>query len=319
MTKLVLRKISQNEIHTVEFPKDIFKEKTDDKYWLQIKTTKKNELNALFNELQLSQKAIDNIVEPQQSTHARSISSCLIFNLKVSQKIDPYRYDFMTFLLKENFLITICTPDNEVFEEIEIESWTTEKSLKASLGHVLNLMINEIIQDDITNLAQAREIVRSISKEIDFNSPEINMNTIISTKQNISRLHNIIEDQFNMINVIPLIEWSDFNKTFYKEFLDTIKGFDHLLSAAERLDRKLNVIQSQHQLILQEKGNRRLNTLTIIQSIFTPLTFITGIYGMNFLNMPELKMNSGYFVALGFMLLITLGQIWWFKSNGWFD
>ena len=85
------------------------------------------------------------------------------------------------------------------------------------------------------------------------------------------------------------------------------------------MEEKIKELQIQYQLILQEKGNKRLNTLTIIQAIFVPLTLIAGIYGMNFLVMPELSWSSGYFIILGVMVFIAIAELWLFWRNGWFD
>ncbi|MEN0082106.1 CorA family divalent cation transporter, partial [Flavobacterium lindanitolerans] len=52
--------------------------------------------------------------------------------------------------------------------------------------------------------------------------------------------------------------------------------------------------------------------------IFMPLTFIVGVYGMNFENMPELKMENGYFVVLGVMFLTVLGMVYYFRKKHWF-
>ena len=101
--------------------------------------------------------------------------------------------------------------------------------------------------------------------------------------------------------------------------MEQIQGLDHLKNSFERLEKKVNVIHSHYELILQEKGNKRLNTLTVIQAIFVPLTFLVGIYGMNFLFMPELKWQYSYFIVLGVMITITAIQLWWFKRKGWFD
>ncbi len=58
--------------------------------------------------------------------------------------------------------------------------------------------------------------------------------------------------------------------------------------------------------------------LTIIASIFTPLTFIAGVYGMNFINMPELNWEIGYYIVLGLMAMIAVSMFLWFKVKGWF-
>ena len=64
--------------------------------------------------------------------------------------------------------------------------------------------------------------------------------------------------------------------------------------------------------------NNVMKVLTIITSIFAPLTFIAGIYGMNFENIPELTWKYGYFFSLGLMGIIGVFMYLWFKSKGWF-
>lgn len=58
--------------------------------------------------------------------------------------------------------------------------------------------------------------------------------------------------------------------------------------------------------------------LTIFSVIFIPLTFIVGVYGMNFDNIPELHWRYGYFIVWGVMLLIAIGMLWYFKKRKWF-
>ena len=66
------------------------------------------------------------------------------------------------------------------------------------------------------------------------------------------------------------------------------------------------------------KMNEVMKTLTVISSIFLPLTFIVGLYGMNFHNMPELSTQYGYYVVLTVMALLVLGMIGYFKKKRWF-
>ena len=61
-----------------------------------------------------------------------------------------------------------------------------------------------------------------------------------------------------------------------------------------------------------------MKVLTMIATIFIPLTFIAGVYGMNFHNMPELSLKWGYFAVLGIMALIGLIMLTYFKRKKWF-
>lgn len=60
-----------------------------------------------------------------------------------------------------------------------------------------------------------------------------------------------------------------------------------------------------------------MRVLTVITAIFVPLTFIAGIYGMNFGHMPELDYRYGYFIVMGVMLTIGVGLLWWFRRVKW--
>ena len=65
--------------------------------------------------------------------------------------------------------------------------------------------------------------------------------------------------------------------------------------------------------------NTIMKTLTVITVIFMPLTFIAGIYGMNFVNMPELTWHAGYYAVLGVMAVLAVLMYGWFKVKGWFN
>lgn len=60
-----------------------------------------------------------------------------------------------------------------------------------------------------------------------------------------------------------------------------------------------------------------MRVLTVISSIFIPLTFLVGVYGMNFSNIPELKTSWGYFALWGVMIVIAIGQLIFFRRKKW--
>ncbi|MDF2036040.1 magnesium/cobalt transporter CorA [Cytobacillus oceanisediminis] len=107
-------------------------------------------------------------------------------------------------------------------------------------------------------------------------------------------------------------------KERYEYFADI---HDHLLKLTEMIDgnRELTTdIRDSYLSINSHQTNRVMRVLTVITTIFMPLTFIAGIYGMNFENMPELTWKYGYFETLFLMFIIALGMFWWFKMKGWF-
>jgi magnesium transporter len=95
---------------------------------------------------------------------------------------------------------------------------------------------------------------------------------------------------------------------------------DHMAQIIGRLDFCREVAVGLMDLHLSTMGHRQneiMKVLTLMASIFIPLTFIAGIYGMNFENMPELQSRIGYFVVLGVMVLLAIVLVGYFRQRGW--
>jgi len=95
---------------------------------------------------------------------------------------------------------------------------------------------------------------------------------------------------------------------------------DHVIQILDGIDNQRDMIANLEALFQAEAANRLNNVmrlLTVISTIFIPLSFIAGIYGMNFDNMPELHWHYGYFIVLGGMLMAMIGMLIYFSRKGW--
>lgn len=106
---------------------------------------------------------------------------------------------------------------------------------------------------------------------------------------------------------------------------EALVGFQEMGELVQLLYENCEMLRNQCDAITQaysvgvgNRMNQVMKTLTILTSIFAPLTFIAGIYGMNFENMPELKWKYGYFVALAVMVIVAFVQAYWLWKRGWF-
>ncbi|MCY8507953.1 CorA family divalent cation transporter, partial [Bacillus atrophaeus] len=97
--------------------------------------------------------------------------------------------------------------------------------------------------------------------------------------------------------------------------------YDHLLKLSELVESNRDMTSDLRDSYVTMNSNRMnaiMMTLTIVSTIFIPLTFIAGVYGMNFDNMPELHWKYGYFGVLGVMGAVVVGMMIWFIHKGWF-
>lgn len=97
-------------------------------------------------------------------------------------------------------------------------------------------------------------------------------------------------------------------------------ALDHCIEINESLNilREMSMsLMEMYMSNMSNKMNEVMKVLTIMASIFIPLTFIVGVYGMNFENIPELKNPNGYFYVWGLMIALFIGMLFYFKKKGW--
>jgi magnesium transporter len=97
--------------------------------------------------------------------------------------------------------------------------------------------------------------------------------------------------------------------------------FDHLVKTYNTIEEQRDILSNlmdAHFSKTSAELNGVMKRLTIISTIFMPLTFIVGVYGMNFRYMPELEWHYGYFLVAFIMLALGLGFFWYFKKRKWF-
>jgi magnesium transporter len=96
--------------------------------------------------------------------------------------------------------------------------------------------------------------------------------------------------------------------------------YDHTVQLIDLLESYRDISGDVRDYYLSSISNRMnevMKTLTVISTIFLPITFIAGVYGMNFDFMPELHWRYGYELSLGMMAVVAIGMLWFFKRRGW--
>jgi magnesium transporter len=108
------------------------------------------------------------------------------------------------------------------------------------------------------------------------------------------------------------------NKENHYALSDLLESCLSVLDEIESNKQLLEGITNLYFAMQGQRMNEIMKILTIVSSIFIPLTFIAGVYGVNFRNMPELNTKFGYAITLSIMGLISFSLIYYFKKKGWF-
>jgi magnesium transporter len=148
----------------------------------------------------------------------------------------------------------------------------------------------------------------------------VDIEEISGKRSELLTLESIVQGQ------MPIIETaisSDRPAKSPESTLEYLRWAAANLKSADRklewLERRIEVMRSLIDMHAQDRTNRRLGRLTVLSMIFMPVTFLAGIWGMNFKSMPLLSSEYGYISALIIMLLISGGMYFYFHRKGWFD
>ena len=167
-------------------------------------------------------------------------------------------------------------------------------------------------------------ILAKLSEELDFYEGKVYYNKVLPPftkgifflKRRSSVLKKVVilskvllealrEMQPETLNVVPLAQ-------------DTTDMFIRVETLADDLSDRTNNLISIHLALSDQRNNEVMRVLTVFSAFFLPITFIAGVYGMNFEFMPELSQPYGYFATLGVMFAVVLVIYSWFRRKGWF-
>ena len=132
--------------------------------------------------------------------------------------------------------------------------------------------------------------------------------SIIPLRDSLYSIKSIKDD--NIFNSIEVSNYTFFDR-LHQKCLELLEQIEYDL---ENLDSVTNFYFSTQ----NHKMNAVMKTLTVVSVFFMPLTFIVGVYGMNFENMPELNWKYGYFIILAFMALLFIAMAIYFKKKKWY-
>ena len=284
--------------------------------WVDIRAKSHQEVADYFSDLRIYPEMLDCIAHPETYPFSNTFEKNIVFNISVSDATNIYKTDYVSVIRENELIITIVPLKNDLFNERNISTFSEKKH--ASIGNFLFyvLAVKTLAQNNV-NLSAARSRLQKLEHLLINDSEEISSNDLMFCERDINQLSDVIEDQYVGFGILASL--GSASQKEIQQTHDAIKGFEPLDKAMQRLEKKAESLRVQYMLIQQEKSTRKINVLTIIQAIFVPLTFIAGVYGMNFVLMPELEWKYGYLIVWLIFAALAGGLLVYFNRKGWFD
>lgn len=224
----------------------------------------------------------------------------------------------LSIVLGKNFVITFQERTGDVFDPIRERLKNPESRIRINgTDFLAYALLDAVIDNYFSILEDFGQHIEDIEEELMDNPNIETLKYIHLLRRELVILRKSIWPLRELVNTIERSESSLITKDT-KLFLRDL--YDHVIQIIDTIENYREMASGMLDIYLSSASNRMneiMKILTIMASIFIPLTFITGIYGMNFENMPELHSKWGYPAALTLMFAIAVFMIIYFKRKKW--
>jgi magnesium transporter len=276
-------------------------------------------LKQLAEAMKIHPLTLEDILLTEQRPKAEEFDEYIFFSMKLMTWNEEPQFDQLSFIVKNNnTLISFQEYPNPLYDLI-FKKLVNHNSRIRKMGvdflayEIMDLIVDSYFEvlDKMGNSIEEFEL-----RAMDDSDKEFMMD-LQKTKQSLMQIRRAVWPLRENISFVIRLEdsfISDDLDPFFKDLQD------HVLQIIETVENNRELLEGILDVNLSAISNRMnkiMKVLTMVSTIFIPLTFIAGIYGMNFHNMPELEYTYAYPISIAAMILIALGMILIFKKKKW--
>ena len=226
--------------------------------------------------------------------------------------------EHLSFIIGENYLISFQEDKTDVFDHIRSRIENNYGLIRRKGNDYLFFLLCDALIDQYTLVADESELsLLKVEEELNINHDSISLTEIHDRKKVLSNTHKDIRAATDVLSSVYDSEFvviSDFVRKLFSSIIHNAKY------CLDSYTRQLENTKSLSDLYFSQQNNKlneMIKWLTIMSSLFIPLSFIAGFYGMNFESMPELSHPMAYPIIIGFMVSVSAYILFLFKRKKW--
>ncbi len=299
----------------------MLKNKGSKKQWIEVVGLHEaDKIMSICNLFDIHPLTVEDILNTAQNSKQEEYKNYLFINLKeltIGNDTNKLETSQLSVIYMENLIITFKESETETLSDIckKLES----KAPISSLG--MDALLYEILDDLVDNYFL---VLDEISEDIDNTEdallidpqPDL-LHEIYRLKRILIYMRKVLWPTRNILNKLSKEDYYDIsNKTTYY-FRDI---YDHTIQMIDIVETYRDICSGMLDTYLSSISNKTndiMKVLTIFSTISVPLTFLTGVYGMNFINQPELHFKYGYHIFWIAAVGITFSMLYYFRKKKW--
>ena len=279
-------------------------------------------IQAIGNRFALHPLAVEDIAHTGQRPKADDYENHLFIVLRMlrwDEQAQQVIDEQVSIAVGSTWVVSFQEREGDVFDPVRERLQASRGRIrKAGADYLAYVLVDAIVDHYFSILEILGDRIESLSEEMTEDPRREDLDAIRHLKRELLFMRKSVWPLREVLGTLqrdasPLLQPTTlpYLRDVYDhtiQIIDTVETFRDMVSGL--MDVYLSTISN--------RMNEVMKVLTIIATIFIPLSFVAGLYGMNFVFMPELQWHYGYFGALGIMLAIGGGMLLFFKRKGWF-
>ena len=264
---------------------------------------------------------LEDVVNTEQRPKFEDMGDYLLIILKmISFNSTEKRVEAeqVSFLVGRNYVISFQEREGDVFQPIRDRIRNDKGRLrKMGTDYLTYSLIDAVVDNYFAVLEVVGEQIEDLEDEVMTDPTSETMQKLHKIKRRLLFLRKSVWPLREVVGSLERGESKLIGKQTSPYFRDV---YDHAIQVVDMVETMRDMNAGMFDMYLSSISNRMnevMKVLTIIATIFIPLTFIAGIYGMNFEYMPELKWKWAYFGVWGVMVVVVIGMVMYFKKKKW--
>ncbi len=290
--------------------------------WLEIDGLSDNALlEPVFNQLPVNALVLEDILNTDQNAKFDTGDKWMFVvlkNIKWNVTTLSWKSEQISLLLQPEVLVSFSEKKSDLFQPVFKRMENPDSKTRSHGADFTFYSLMDVLIDDYLDICENLEMqIEDLELSMEGRSDVDPTQTIHQIRKfQIYFRHQVIpvREGVNRLIKEPDHMITEDDLPYFHDILDHL---DQVISKLDEIRDNLASIREMYLTQINTGMNKVIKLLTVVSTIFIPVTFVAGIYGMNFTNMPELHWKYGYFIILGVMLILGLGSFFLFRRNKW--
>ncbi len=283
-------------------------------------------IESISNYLKLDNFILGDILNTIKRTKIEEYHDTLFFNIKSllpSQNNENIDVEQISFILKNDILVSFQEKRSDFFSHLRERIRTYSGIVRTKKAdYLLYLMLDAVMENFYITIENEEDKVEHLINLSKSNTNQSILLQIEKHRDNFNFLKRaIIPLRDSLYSIKSMKEDNVFNSIEHENYSFFDRLHQKCLELLEQIDYDMTTLESASNFFFSaqnQKMNQVMKTLTVVSVIFMPLTFIVGVYGMNFRYLPELEYHYGYFLVWFAMIFLTIAMVIYFKWKKYF-